>query len=77
MTISEMIDAARSEGKQLESFDQDEFGQFHADAVSITLYKVCGDWEIDVKLKCGIAIGGDIPCGKLAFGKEGTLHGTL
>ena len=42
-------------------FTQDEFGQWHAANCRVTLYSVFGDYEIDIHLPNGSAVGCDVP----------------
>jgi hypothetical protein len=42
-------------------FTEDEYGQWHATNCSVTLYSVFGEWELDIKLLNGSAVGCDVP----------------
>ena len=48
-------------GKRLKElgFAEDEFGQWVAENCRVTLYSSCGDWEIDISLPNGSAVGCD------------------
>jgi hypothetical protein len=66
--VRDAIDKAIKAESCLEAwgFEQDEFGQWHVKGQCvITLYRVDPDWELDIILPNGSAIGGDIPIGKL------------
>jgi hypothetical protein len=57
-------DAIKTEimnGRRLEElgFAQDDFGQWVAENCRVTLYSSCGDWEIDIHLPNGSAVGCD------------------
>jgi hypothetical protein len=46
-------------------FAQDDYGQWHAQGCRVTLYDVMGEWEVDIKLPNGAAIGFDVPMDKV------------
>jgi glutaminase len=65
--LQEILDAALGteikNGSRLEElgFERNEVGQFKAVNCTVTLYSSCGEWEVDIKLPNGSAIGGDVP----------------
>jgi hypothetical protein len=42
-------------------FEQDDFGQFIARGCTVTIYQVGSEYEIDITLPNGSAVGCDVP----------------
>ena len=69
-----VTDAIRKEAPLMEvGLEQDEFGQLTLKGeCRITLYRVGGEWEIDIILPDGSAIGFDVPLHKVVIRKNPT-----
>jgi hypothetical protein len=65
--LQEILDAAHGtkikNGSRLEElgFERNEFGQFKAANCTVILHSSHGEWEVEIKLQNGSAIGGDVP----------------
>jgi hypothetical protein len=61
--LQEAVTNEIESGKRLEElgFTEDEFGQWFATNCRVTLYSVMGEWELDIELPNGSAIGCDVP----------------
>jgi len=65
--LQEILDAALGteirNGSRLEElgFERNEFGLFKAVNCTVFLYSSYGEWEVEIKLPNGSAIGGDVP----------------
>jgi hypothetical protein len=65
--LQEILDAALGteikNGSRLEElgFERNEFGLFKAINCTVFLYSSHGEWEVEIKLPNGSAIGGDVP----------------
>jgi hypothetical protein len=59
--LQEAVNAEIRSGERLEElgFAQDNFGQWFADNCRVLLYRSCGEWEIDIRLPNGSAVGFD------------------
>jgi hypothetical protein len=55
-------------------FEQDEFGQFVATGCRVVIYQVDGDYEIDIILPRGGALGFDVPVDAISAGEEPRQH---
>ncbi len=71
--VKDIVEAAARRGSDLFElgFQQDEYGQFAASNCRVTFYQVGGEYEVDVVLPGGAAVGFDVPL-KAVHSKRGS-----
>ena len=64
--VQEIVNADLKRQDRLREFGftEDEFGQWKASNCQVTLYSVFGEYEIDIRLPNGSAVGCDVPIEK-------------
>jgi hypothetical protein len=61
--VQEAVNRELKSGGRLQElgFTQDKFGQWRAENCTVTVYSSCGEYEIDILMPNGSAVGCDTP----------------
>ena len=61
--VQEAVDREIKSGERMHElgFTPSSLGEWRAENCTVTVYSSCGEWEIDIKLPNGSAVGCDTP----------------